>query len=347
MPAGGGAGNESAGSGTAPAEQVVVVVPELRNQAYVFVKGELLDSGFAWVVDGAVQGYPGNLVAKQWPAPGTRLVDTGAPVLHLRLAPNPTAPETGSPDNSSPYFGTETITPAAAAERARIQAVAAAKQAAKDKLAAEAQARADRIAAQKAAAAENRAVHVGARFLPGIAYVGPGAAAPATGTAAAPTAAQAIARARAAARVANRTALPARPKKAAGTAARPAKAPADLAPRPIEFAVAGAPVEPPKEIPLPARARLLAAWVARHPAETAANRKYFRFQHAWVVTGARFGWWRGAEALKVLVAADTALARSWRVAAAHRAEAESALATVTRLSRRTGTARVAASTSAP
>jgi len=71
---------------TAPPQ--VIVVPDVRHQAYVFAKGTLGDNGFGWRVQGAVKGYASNLVVSQTPAPGTRVLDTGAPlvVLHLEKA---------------------------------------------------------------------------------------------------------------------------------------------------------------------------------------------------------------------------------------------------------------------
>ena len=63
-----------------------LVVPDVRQQAYVFAKGMLEQGGFAWRVEGAVHGYSANLVAAQTPAPGTKLVANGAPTIVLRLA---------------------------------------------------------------------------------------------------------------------------------------------------------------------------------------------------------------------------------------------------------------------
>jgi hypothetical protein len=83
----------------------VLVVPDVRRQAYVFAKGALGDAGFAWRVEGAVQGYPANTVISQTPAPGTRVIDTGAPliVLHLQRAPGT---QTGLPETVSVTAGT-------------------------------------------------------------------------------------------------------------------------------------------------------------------------------------------------------------------------------------------------
>src|SRR5260221_13844581 len=61
--------------------QRVLVVPDVRKQAYVFAKGTLGDAGFAWRVRGSVQGYSANTVGTQSPLAGTRVVDTGAPLV--------------------------------------------------------------------------------------------------------------------------------------------------------------------------------------------------------------------------------------------------------------------------
>src|SRR5438876_1021821 len=74
--------------------------------------------------------------------------------------------------------------------------------------------------------------------------------------------------------------------------------------RPPAFNVPGARKEPLDEIPLPRRAARLQGWLARHPNPTSANVHYWLYQNAWIVTGARFGWWHGAEALRLLVRAD-------------------------------------------
>ena len=71
---------------TAPAVQRILVVPDLRRQAFVFAKSTLGDAGFGFRIQGAVQGFPANVVASQTPAPGTRVLDTGAPLVVLHLA---------------------------------------------------------------------------------------------------------------------------------------------------------------------------------------------------------------------------------------------------------------------
>jgi hypothetical protein len=103
---------------------------------------------------------------------------------------------------------------------------------------------------------------------------------------------------------------PAAPKPAA---AKPKPAtPAAATKRAPDFVVAGARQEPQNELPLPQRAQLLSSWIASH-AKTRANVRHFLYQHSWIVTGARFGWWHGAEALRELIAADRAAERRWGI----------------------------------
>lgn len=90
----------------APAAKPVLVVPDVRRQAYVFAKGTLGDAGFAWKVAGAVRGFAANTVVSQTPAPGTRVVDTGSPLIVLRLTHPSGAKETGLPEDVSAVHGT-------------------------------------------------------------------------------------------------------------------------------------------------------------------------------------------------------------------------------------------------
>src|SRR5262250_1512952 len=90
-----------------------LVVPDVRGQAYVFAKGTLEESGFAWRVIGSVKGYASNMVVAQSPVAGTKLVDTGTPEITLTLKRNPGYPETrDSFENASPFPGT-VVQPAA------------------------------------------------------------------------------------------------------------------------------------------------------------------------------------------------------------------------------------------
>jgi hypothetical protein len=71
---------------TATVAPRILVVPDLRRQAFVFSKGTLSDAGFSFRIEGPVKGFPSNTVVSQSPAPGTRVIDTGAPLVVLRLA---------------------------------------------------------------------------------------------------------------------------------------------------------------------------------------------------------------------------------------------------------------------
>jgi beta-lactam-binding protein with PASTA domain len=89
-----------------PATPLTLVVPDLQNEAFVFAKGQLQDGGFAWRVIGGAPGYSANIVVKQSPPPGTKLVDTGAPLVKLTLERNKQYGPKGEPEDTSPYAGT-------------------------------------------------------------------------------------------------------------------------------------------------------------------------------------------------------------------------------------------------
>ena len=96
--------NKAAAAVTAPP---TLVVPDVRKQAFVFAKGSLEDGGFAWRVAGSVHGFAANTVAAQRPAPGVRLIDTGAPLVTVTLARNPRYAEHGAPEDASLLRGTK------------------------------------------------------------------------------------------------------------------------------------------------------------------------------------------------------------------------------------------------
>ncbi|MGH3064274.1 MAG: PASTA domain-containing protein [Gaiellaceae bacterium] len=231
----------------------LVTIPDVRGQAYVFAKGTLEESGFAWRVAGAVQGYPANTVVSQLPAAGTRVVDTGMPTIQLGLARNGSYAQDGAPENTSPYDGTAIKLPGRS------------KPAAKPKL---------------------------------------------------------------------------RPKPVARPKPKPKPA-AKLKPktiskavaRPEAFRVAGAPAEPLDEAPLTTRARRLERWLATHRRPTTSNVNHWLYQHQWIVTGARFGWWRGAQALEILIRVDEQVQRRWNIGSRSEAAARRALAAVRAKSR--------------
>lgn len=103
--------------------------------------------------------------------------------------------------------------------------------------------------------------------------------------------------------------------------------------RPAAFPVAGAPKEPLDEMTLPERARRLERWVRTHSKPTNANVQHWLYQHEWLVTGAGFGWWQGAEALEILIRVDQQVQRSWGIGAKSEAAARRALAAVRTKSR--------------
>jgi hypothetical protein len=246
-------GPSPSGEPTQPAQPQELVVPSVVGQAYVFSKGILEDAGFAWHVNGSVRGYSSNRVLAQSPAPGTHVVDTGAPTVTLRLVRGPYE-QLGTPQDSAPYAGSAM----------RLAGLAAVTTPAKKKIS----------PATKPSAAKKKAAG----------------------------------------------------KKAVKHHARKA------ATRPPAFTAKDAPKEPLDEMTLPARALRLGAWVAGKP-RTGRNAQHWLYQHAWIVTGAKFGWWHGAQALQTLIRVDQRVERQWGVGGRSEAVARAALAQVRRKSR--------------
>jgi hypothetical protein len=103
-----------------------LVVPDVRRQAYVFAKGTLEQSGFAWRVEGSVKGYAANVVASQSPEPGSKLIADGAPTIVLRLERNSAYAQEGTPEDASPYAGRParllgSVTPAKVKAKAKVK----------------------------------------------------------------------------------------------------------------------------------------------------------------------------------------------------------------------------------
>jgi hypothetical protein len=117
---------------------------------------------------------------------------------------------------------------------------------------------------------------------------------------------------------------------AADTAAKPAVAAKPKWPqnRPPAFILPGARKEPLDEMPLTDRAQLLLTWLGTHPRMTNANVKRWLFQNEWVVTGAKLGWWHGADALTTLIAADRRAQKLWGIGSKSASIAASALTEV-------------------
>lgn len=224
-----------------------LVVPDVRKQPYVFAKGTLEQAGFAWKVQGAVQGYAPNVVVAQTPAPGAKVVPDGSPIVVLTLARNGGYEEEGLPENVAPYAG----------KPARLVTAKAARPVAR-----------------------------------------PAAAAPQPLNAPGPA----------------KTKTKATPKPAAAKPAKkPAPAPATAAKRRPAFVVPGAPAEPQDEIALDERARQLASWLERNPKPSDAAVNHWLFQHNWIVTGAAYGWARGADALRTLIEVDRRVQQLWGI----------------------------------
>jgi hypothetical protein len=250
------------GTATKAAPAPPLVVPDVEGQAFVFAKGALEDAGFAWQVVGSVHGFAANTVVSQSPAPGTRLIDTGAPRITLGLKRNASYPQAGQAQDVSPYRSTA-VQPAALASA--------------------------------------------------LGPAHPATTTPAT-TTTAPTPAPAPA-----------------PAKAKPTAAKPK--PTWPQSRPPAFTVPGGRTEPLDEMPLPTRALQLERWLEAHPTKTRANVSHWLYQNAWIVAGAKFGWWRGAEALATLVAVDRRAQELWGIGAKSARQAQVALGMVRSKSR--------------
>ena len=102
------------GTATVAAPTPPIVVPDVEGQAFVFAKGALEDAGFAWHVVGSVHGYAANTVVSQSPAAGTRVIDTGAPLVTLTLKRNGSYGQIGEAQDVAPYAATA-LRPAALA----------------------------------------------------------------------------------------------------------------------------------------------------------------------------------------------------------------------------------------
>jgi hypothetical protein len=112
---------------TPVAKPKILVVPDVRDQVFVFAKGMLEDGGFGWQVKGSVPGFAANMVVSQSPSPGTRVIDTGAPKITLELDHPRGAEENGTPENISSYGASLIrLTPAELKAKARAAKASAA-----------------------------------------------------------------------------------------------------------------------------------------------------------------------------------------------------------------------------
>jgi hypothetical protein len=256
-----------------PTAASLLLVPDVRKQAYVFAKSTLEESGFAWRVTGSVRGYSANLVSGQAPAPGTHVLDTGAPTVSLTLTRNAGYGQEGAPEDSAPYPGTEIRLPSAPAKPKAVPKP-------KPKPAFKPKPKPKPVVRPKP-----------------------------------------------------KPVVKPKPKPKPVVKPKPKPAPKPQSKRPPAFLVPGAKREPLDEIPLPARAAQLRSWLAKHPRPSDANVRYWLYQHAWIVTGARLGWWHGAEALQTLIAVDRQVERQWGIGRRSKRVARAALAEVRRKSR--------------
>lgn len=225
-------------------------VPGVVNQPYVFAESTLQQQGFGWTVVGPVAGWASAVVSSQSPAQGTKVMDTGAPLVTLQLSKPKGLVTQGIPENSSPYAGTKIMLPAGST---------------------------------------------------GTTQSTTSALTTTTGTFLTST------------------------KTTRSTSTSTKTTPAQVEKRPPAFKIAGAKPEPLDEIPLLRRARNLNTWLDSHRAASGANERYWLFQHAWIVTGAKFGWWHGARALEILIAVDRRVEALWGVGSKSEAEARAAL----------------------
>lgn len=244
----------------AVAKPHVLTVPDVRKKAYVFAKGILQDAGFAWRVEGSVKGFAANTVTVQRPAPDTKVIDNGAPVVILTLTKNATYGESGLPENSAPYKGTRVVL---VSDWAR-----------------------DQIEPTTSGETETTSTET---------------AATTTEPAATTT-------------------------EPAGTTTE-GEEPEGKTRKP-DFEVPGAPAEPAGEMPLPDRARALQRRLAGPKKPSRHLIDFWLYQHSWIVTGARFGWHDGAEALRVLIKVDQSLERRFGFGARSEVVARRALAYV-------------------
>jgi hypothetical protein len=270
-----------------------LIVPDVRNQAFVFAKGTLGDAGFAWRVTGSVHGFAANVVVSQSPAPGTPVADTGAPLVKLTLKRNSAYTQSGVAADVSPYAATAVVPTDLSGNP-----IGPAKPA-------------------KSAAPATTAT------TPGATTPAPAATTPASAaTTPAPAATTPAATTPAATTT---TPTPATPKTSTAKSVKAAPSAAWPKTRPVAFVAPGARPEPLDEMPLPNRAQALAAWLDTHRAKTAANAKYWLYQNAWIVAGAKMGWWHGAAALETLIAVDRRTQAMWGFGAKSESVARQAL----------------------
>jgi hypothetical protein len=308
------------GKHTAAMRSHTIVVPDVRAQTFVVAKSALESAGLAWTVVGGVKGYHANVVVAQTPRPGTRLIDTGAPLIRLRLKKAGT--QVGAPQQHSAVAGTQVEVRgapssgvAAAATPETMTTTPAPTTTAKAPAA---------TTTATTPVAKPRTTHTPAKAAPAK-TTPPKTTKPATP----------VRRTKTTARPAHRTKAP-RPhvtiaarKPAAPVAAASTTEKLPFSNRPPAFLLPGnANRERAGELPLPVRADKLMRFVHAHKKPTNAAVKHWLVQHAWIAAGARFGWWHGADALQTLIATDRLVEAQWGIGYRSEAVARAALAYV-------------------
>ncbi len=253
----------------------VLLVPDVRGQAYVFAKSTLEEGGFAWRVTGGAKGYAANTVSGQSPAPGSRVYDNGAPTVSLVLSTNPKYPQAGEPESASPFAGTP-VKFVGVVAKPKVKPKAKVK-----KHAVKTKAKVKKHAAKTKKHAAKPKKH--------------------------------------AAKPKPKPVVKPKPVNKPKPAVKPA--------RPAAFVVPGAKPEPQNEIPLTTRAQNLDHWLSSH-GKSNDNVGYWLYQHAWIVTGAKLGWWHGAQALETLITVDQKVERQWGIGRRSERVARAALAEV-------------------
>jgi hypothetical protein len=267
-------------------------------------------------VTGPVLGYAANTVTLQRPAPGTVVVDTGAPLITLTLVHNPLYVEKGRPENDAPYAGTAIRIPAIVRQRPetsvtpRLEPVPVPVSPGPTLT----------VPTQPAATTPAGTQPVPATVPP--VQPEPVTPTPPATTPPAPT-----------------PTMPPAPSPTPSPIPAPAPNPTPTptptvaptvgtGPRAPDFKMAGAPKEPSRSKSLPDRVTALSGFVGTHSEPSAANLNHWLYEHSYVVAGARFGWWHGAEALQALVEVDKRAEAAWGVGKQSRTTAEKALAEV-------------------
>jgi hypothetical protein len=302
-----------AATSTAPA---TLEVPDVTGQAYVFAKGILQDRGFAWHVSGSVQGYAANPVATQQPTPGTTVLDNGAPMITLTLSRNPAYVEHGTPENDAPYPGTSIQLPANVARKPVTSAPPRVEPVPVPVPVSPTPAATTPPAVTPTPAPTTPTVTpASVQTTPTVTTPAPVTPTPAVTT---PVVSKPVAPKPAATPVTPVTPAP---------TPTPA-APVSSTPRAADFTVPGAPKEPTRSVSLPDRVAALASWMESHHDPTAANLNHWLYEHSYIVAGARFGWWHGAQALEALITVDRRAEALWGVGSQSRTTAGKALAEV-------------------